>query len=163
MQNVLRLREQLSYIAGYLLTCKESVAEDLRKRLWPKEYLYTDVHLYSINDLLNAASGVLGKHVRSVIDFAVKHVGDCRLCSQKGFICEICNSPKIIYPFQVETTFRCGQCYSVYHADCKNDRPCPKCSRRDGYARERRVSEQLGLFASSDLIENNIAASFDDS
>ena len=27
-----------------------------------------------------------------------------QLCCQKGFFCEICNNPKIIYPFEVKTT-----------------------------------------------------------
>ena len=27
-----------------------------------------------------------------------------QLCCQKGFFCEICNNPKIIYPFEVATT-----------------------------------------------------------
>ena len=44
--------------------------------------------------------------LKRVIVFAAKHVQQCALCSQKGFLCEICNSDKVIYPFDVELTVR---------------------------------------------------------
>uniref|UniRef100_A0A914X450 Rubicon Homology domain-containing protein n=1 Tax=Plectus sambesii TaxID=2011161 RepID=A0A914X450_9BILA len=131
MATVHMLREKLSLVAMYLLTCKESVADDLRRRVWPKEYLYNDIHLFSVNDLINASTGVLEKHLLSVIAYAMKHVEQCRLCVQKGFICEICTHKQIIYPFQVETTFRCTKCFSVYHQGCIKNRPCPKCLRKE--------------------------------
>lgn len=43
-----KLRLKLSQSAIYLLSCKKSIAEDLIRRLHPHEYLYTDLHLYSI-------------------------------------------------------------------------------------------------------------------
>ncbi|VDO36278.1 unnamed protein product [Onchocerca flexuosa] len=41
------LREKLSLSAMYLQSCRKSVAEDLENRVWPKDYLYKDIHLYS--------------------------------------------------------------------------------------------------------------------
>ncbi|GFS58704.1 pleckstrin homology domain-containing family M member 3 [Nephila pilipes] len=125
------LRTQLTFLRSYIFTCKESIAEDLRKRLWPREYLYEHVHLYSITDMLEIASGALAQTLLKVIAFAKKHVMSCQLCLVKGFICEVCKNPKPIYPFDVETTYHCDKCLAVYHAVCMDaNKYCPKCIRK---------------------------------
>ena len=57
-------------------------------------------------DLLQVPTASLANSLRKVIKFASKHVYGCRLCSQKGFICELCNNPKVIYAFEVDATYR---------------------------------------------------------
>uniref|UniRef100_A0A915CST0 Secreted protein n=1 Tax=Ditylenchus dipsaci TaxID=166011 RepID=A0A915CST0_9BILA len=54
------MRTKLSLAVMYLLSCKQSIAEDIKRRaascsrgLWPSDYLYTDIHLYSITGLEN--------------------------------------------------------------------------------------------------------------
>ena len=42
------IRMQLKYLKAYLFTCKQSVAEELKKRVWPREYMLDHVHLYSV-------------------------------------------------------------------------------------------------------------------
>uniref|UniRef100_A0A915AFS7 RUN domain-containing protein n=1 Tax=Parascaris univalens TaxID=6257 RepID=A0A915AFS7_PARUN len=140
MNNIKFLREKMGLAVMYLLTCRESVAEDLRMRLWPKEYLFNDIHLYSFTDLLSVLSGQLERHLQSIIVYTVEHIRRCVLCAQKGFVCEICASPRVIYPFQVETTFRCSECYSVYHKECIGEKRCPKCLRREQYAKRPDIS-----------------------
>lgn len=76
----------------------------------------------------------------------------CWLCSQKGFVCEVCTKAKVLYPFDVESTYRvslatvttypgdkssamyelqCEVCNAVYHIECLSpSKPCPKCDRR---------------------------------
>ncbi|CAL1289125.1 unnamed protein product [Larinioides sclopetarius] len=124
------LRTQLTFLYGYICTCKASIVEELRKRIWPREYLYEHVHLYSVSDLLEIASGALAQFLLKVIAFARKHVLNCQLCVGKGFICEKCSSDKPIFPFDVETTYRCDKCLAVYHDTCMNvSMSCPKCER----------------------------------
>ncbi|XP_064610811.1 LOW QUALITY PROTEIN: uncharacterized protein LOC135475013 [Liolophura sinensis] len=131
MNDVKLLRQQLCYVKSYLFTCKQSVAEDLRKSVWPKEYLYDHLHIYSLSDLLQVMSGQLAQNLRKLVRFATKHIYECRLCSQKGFICEICNSPQVIYAFETDTTERCERCKAVYHGSCLAQvKNCPKCQRR---------------------------------
>jgi hypothetical protein len=48
LKHIYKLRLKLSHAAMYLLSCKKSISDDLKRRLYPHEYLYTDVHLYSI-------------------------------------------------------------------------------------------------------------------
>uniref|UniRef100_A0A158R4M8 RUN domain-containing protein n=1 Tax=Syphacia muris TaxID=451379 RepID=A0A158R4M8_9BILA len=137
MKRIKTLRGKLALAAMYLLSCRQSVAEDLRLRLWPKEYLYSDIHLYSFSvhmDFQNAITGQLEGHLNSIIRYAVNHIFNCKLCAQKGFFCEICSSREVIYPFQVETTIRCTACYSVYHKRCYENNECRKCARREHYS-----------------------------
>ncbi|KAM4608904.1 pleckstrin homology domain-containing family M member 3 isoform 2-T2 [Polymixia lowei] len=48
---VLRLRQQLQSLRAYLFSCRATVAEDLRRRIFPREYLLQHIHLYSMADL----------------------------------------------------------------------------------------------------------------
>ncbi|KAI6184093.1 RUN domain-containing protein [Aphelenchoides bicaudatus] len=125
-----KMRVKLSLVAMYLLSCKKTIADDLKCRLHPHEYLYTDVNLYSLKDLEGSTTGALERRLKTVIEFAVSHVVSCGLCVQKGFVCELCTSRQVIYPFQVETTHRCKKCFSVFHQQCIKDKQCPKCERK---------------------------------
>ena len=138
----LDLRTQLFFLHAYIFTCQESVALELRKIVWPKEHLFEHVHLYSVNDITQVVSGQLLAQIRKAITFARKHVLSCSLCSQKGFICELCSSPQIIYPFDTSSTRRCEACKAVFHRTCVTDKllvtpgsstrlkeKCPRCLR----------------------------------
>ncbi|CAG9534871.1 unnamed protein product [Cercopithifilaria johnstoni] len=130
------LREKLSLSAMYLQSCRKSVADDLENRVWPKDYLYKDIHLYSFTDLLTVLSGYMENHLNNLLNFTAEHIRQCLLCSQKGFICEICSSAEVIYPFQLEVTSRCLECFSVYHKNCLEKQRCPKCTRHERYTQQ---------------------------
>ncbi|KAM3718392.1 Pleckstrin [Dirofilaria immitis] len=130
------LREKLSLSAMYLQSCRKSVAEDLESRIRPKDYFYKDIHLYSFADLLTVISGYMETHLNNLLNFTTEHIRRCLLCSQKGFICEICSSAEVIYPFQIEMTSRCLICFSVYHKRCLEKQRCPKCIRRERYTHQ---------------------------
>ncbi|XP_071519508.1 uncharacterized protein Plekhm1 [Panulirus ornatus] len=125
------LRTQLLYVRAYLFTCRSGVGEQLRKLLWPREHMYEHVHLFSVADLQLVASGQLVVLVRQAVTFGRDHVGQCEVCSPRGFICELCTDNDIIYPFQLGSTYTCGICYGVYHAMCaRGQKECPRCIRR---------------------------------
>ncbi|CAK9820365.1 Pleckstrin homology domain-containing family M member 3 [Anthophora quadrimaculata] len=131
MAQLQSLRIQLNLLRAYLFTCREPIIESLQKKVAPRDYLYEHVHQYSIFDLHDIANGTLAQQLQKVVKFARNHVINCWLCSQKGFICEICNNPKVIYPFDMDTTYRCGTCNAVFHSECSNaNKPCPRCKRR---------------------------------
>ncbi|XP_071862412.1 pleckstrin homology and RUN domain containing M1 [Bombus fervidus] len=131
MAQLQSLRIQLNLLRAYLFTCREPIIESLQKKVAPRDYLYEHVHQYSVSDLYDISNGILAQQLQKVVEFARNHVINCWLCSQKGFICEICNNPKVIYPFDMESTYRCGACNAVFHTECLNAyKPCPKCERR---------------------------------
>ncbi|KAM7379965.1 hypothetical protein PAMP_003296 [Pampus punctatissimus] len=103
---VLRLRQQLQSLRAYLFSCRATVAEDLRRRIFPREYLLQHIHLYSMADLQQVIDGKLAPFLSKVIKFASSHVFSCSLCREKGFICELCHNGQVIYPFQESATKR---------------------------------------------------------
>ncbi|XP_053453614.1 pleckstrin homology domain-containing family M member 3 isoform X2 [Nycticebus coucang] len=105
---VVRLRQRLKSLRAYLFSCRAAVAEDLRRRIFPREYLLQQIHLYSLADLQQVIEGKLAPFLGKIIKFATAHVYSCSLCSQKGFICEICNNGEILYPFEDISTSRCS-------------------------------------------------------
>ncbi|XP_072117423.1 pleckstrin homology domain-containing family M member 3 isoform X2 [Mobula birostris] len=63
LATVLRLRQQLKSLRAYLFSCRASVAEDLRRRIFPREYILQHVHLYSLADLQQCFIGVFSQEV----------------------------------------------------------------------------------------------------
>jgi len=154
MQELRDLRTKLLYLKSYLFTCKKSVAEDLRLRIWPHEYLFDKIHVYSPADLRNAQSGTLVSRLKKIIDYAMKHVYSCPLCKQKGYVCEICNDDKVIYPFEMDSTWRCEKCTAVYHKHCKKviGLTCNKCERIRKRKSDRGPNNDSMLLESIDFV-----------
>ncbi|XP_046746095.1 uncharacterized protein LOC124411180 [Diprion similis] len=160
MAQLQSLRIQLNLLRAYLFTCREPVIESLQKKVTPRDYLYEHVHQYSVSDLADIPNGIMAQQLQKVVEFARNHVTNCWLCSQKGFICEVCDNPKVIYPFDMSSTYRCAACNAVFHIDCMNaSHPCPKCERRRkrmdlplldlGSTDMQAVSDTPGVMASS--------------
>jgi len=106
MAELQSLRIRLNFIRAYLYTCAPSSIELLQNQFAGREYLYEHIHLYSIADLALIQRGVLCQQLQKAFKLGEAHVLKCRLCHLKGFICEICQSPRVLYPFHISTTFR---------------------------------------------------------
>eukprot|EP01113_Clastostelium_recurvatum_P045191 TRINITY_DN7730_c0_g1_i8.p1 TRINITY_DN7730_c0_g1~~TRINITY_DN7730_c0_g1_i8.p1 ORF type:complete len:1000 (-),score=222.42 TRINITY_DN7730_c0_g1_i8:15-3014(-) len=121
------LRRQLKYLREFLLTCSRTqLLKDLGLDMQP--YLATDVHMYSLRDLVRSTE--LLDTLRSMVEQLVSHVGSCDLCKVKGSVCEFCASKEIIYPFQLKIAVQCvGECKGVFHKQCYVKGKCPKCLR----------------------------------
>ncbi|NXN44148.1 PKHM3 protein, partial [Rhinoptilus africanus] len=146
LATVVRLRQQLKSLRAYLFSCRAAVAEDLRRRIFPREYLLQQIHLYSLADLQQVIEGKLAPFLGKVIKFATSHVYSCSLCSQKGFICEICNNGEILYPFEDVSTSRCESCGAVFHSECKEKAvPCPRCVRKELQKKQKSFWRRLNM------------------
>ncbi|XP_073074317.1 pleckstrin homology domain-containing family M member 3 isoform X1 [Manis javanica] len=146
LATVVRLRQRLKSLRAYLFSCRAAVAEDLRRRVFPREYLFQQIHLYSLSDLQQVIEGKLAPFLGKVIKFATSHVYSCSLCSQKGFICEICNNGEILYPFEDISTSRCECCGAVFHSECKEKSvPCPRCVRRELQKKQKSFWRRLNM------------------
>ena len=119
-----------------LSTCLYWESDIMDKRLieekqmgWDASFIFISVILdnirwlttFSLQDLLQIQSGALFKLIKDVTKFASSHVYDCPLCCQKGFVCEICRNPKVIYPFEVDTTVRVSEIYDRTHFCCVSE------------------------------------------
>lgn len=131
MNRLQKLRIQLNFLRAYIFTCSDTIINELRKKLYGKEYMYDKIHHYSISDLTLINNGALEEMLKKIVAFGKGHCLHCALCSVKGFICELCRKPKVIYPFDIDDTFRCNDCGAVFHINCYNPSiPCPKCERK---------------------------------
>lgn len=131
MNRLQKLRIQLNFVRAYIFTCSDSSICELQKLLYGKEYVYESIHLYSTSDLSLIQNGALEEMLKKIVAFGKDHCLKCVLCSVKGFICEYCRKPKVIYPFDVDETYRCNTCGSVSHINCFDPTiPCPKCERK---------------------------------
>ncbi|CAK5069575.1 unnamed protein product [Meloidogyne enterolobii] len=79
------IRKKLGYSVMYLLSCKNSVANDIRRRLWPHNHLHSDIHAYSLMDLECVANGTLERRLNTLLTSTLSHIWDCPLCLQKVF------------------------------------------------------------------------------
>ncbi|XP_029462231.1 pleckstrin homology domain-containing family M member 3 [Rhinatrema bivittatum] len=151
LATVMHLRQQLKSLRAYLFSCRAVVAEDLRRRVFPREYLFQQLHLYSLADLQQVIEGKLAPFLGKVIKFATTHVYNCSLCSQKGFICELCNNGEILYPFEAVSTSRCECCGAVFHVECKvKTVPCPRCVRKELQKKQKSFWRKLNVDDSLD-------------
>lgn len=129
-KRLLNFRVQLKAMGSFMITC-DAVANEFKEKLNYRDYFYTSTHKYSIADMEILGDGQLEKMFKSVVEWSRAHILTCPLCSQKGFICEICNDSTIIYPFDVDSTFQCDSCKALYHLLCfSSAEPCKKCERK---------------------------------
>ncbi|XP_067101073.1 pleckstrin homology domain-containing family M member 1 [Osmerus mordax] len=128
------LRQKLRLLGDYVLICRSGVGKKVKARLDQRTYLLESSHLYSVLDLQQIADGQYAAYLNTLIQFASSHVHQCDLCTQRGFICQICQANDIIFPFQFETTVRCMVCKAVFHTACKTQSlSCPRCLRLQKY------------------------------
>ncbi|XP_051033585.1 pleckstrin homology domain-containing family M member 1 isoform X2 [Phodopus roborovskii] len=137
-----RSREQLKLLGDYLGLCRSGVLKELSKRLSHRNYLLESPHKFSVADLQQIAEGVYEGFLKALIEFASQHVYHCDLCTQRGFICQICHHHDIIFPFEFDTTVRCAECRTVFHQSCQAvvRKGCPRCARRRKYQEQNSVS-----------------------
>ncbi|XP_072603055.1 pleckstrin homology domain-containing family M member 1 isoform X1 [Vulpes vulpes] len=135
MRLIGRCREQLKLLGDYLSLCRSGALKELSKRLNHRNYLLESPHKYSVADLQQIADGVYEGFLNTLIGLASQHVYHCDLCTQRGFICQICHHHDIIFPFEFDTTVRCGECKTVFHQSCQAvvKKGCPRCARRRKY------------------------------
>ncbi|VDP76672.1 unnamed protein product [Echinostoma caproni] len=97
--------------------------------------------LWSIADLCAVRDGQLDRELRQALQPIVDHLSACTRCRAQGFVCEICHSGQILFPFGQINTVACPVCMACFHRSClRNPKPdnCPRCLRRA----QRRVQRQ---------------------
>ncbi|XP_053982017.1 run domain Beclin-1-interacting and cysteine-rich domain-containing protein isoform X2 [Hylaeus anthracinus] len=125
------LRTQLFFFKDFLFTCRfaSSVQEVLKKE---PNYIISDPHVYSIQDLIHVKYGILPMRLQELVQMCNMHIIGCELCHGRGFVCEICFSKDVIFPWELSKVHRCEMCGACFHNECKqnfNKADCPRCRR----------------------------------
>ncbi|CAH8451381.1 unnamed protein product [Dicrocoelium dendriticum] len=132
LRNCSVLRKQGNAILPFVRFCPN--ARDLLSNLaqLPSHWLETP-DLWSVADLCAVLSGQLDMHLRGTLQPVVDHLSTCSRCRLQGFICEVCHSGQILFPFGQANTVSCVMCNACFHRSClRNPRQdnCPRCLRR---------------------------------
>ncbi|XP_029383894.1 pleckstrin homology domain-containing family M member 1 [Echeneis naucrates] len=134
MTQIHHLRQKLRLLGDYLLTCRSGAYKKLQTLMGQRTYLLESSRLYSVADLRQIADSQYVAYLKALSQFASNHVFHCDLCTQRGFICQICHADDTIFPFQFDSTIRCKDCKAVFHSTCKAaGDPCPRCLRMKKY------------------------------
>lgn len=129
------LRTKLFFLKDFLLTCRfaSSLQNMLKKE---PDYIMSDPHVYSIQDLINIKFGVLYVRLHELVQACCAHTVECELCQARGFVCELCcsrdSNKDVIFPWDLSKVIRCEKCGACFHVDCKQNSgklECPRCVR----------------------------------
>lgn len=127
---LLTVRTRLVHLSAYLLSCRTGIGAEFVKLIWPRLHLYQQQHTYSLTDLPLVQSGQLRQQLLRLVQFGKDHVAECEFCTLKGFICEACHSDSVLFPFDLDSIYRCSMCGAVFHQRCMDRfQPCKRCQR----------------------------------
>ncbi|XP_018105449.1 protein associated with UVRAG as autophagy enhancer isoform X2 [Xenopus laevis] len=130
LNKIKELQERLISIKRLLCICR--FARSLLKEFKDiPSHLTEELDLFTLSDLFNVKQKLLLPALRELMATSVTHVANCELCQAKGFICEFCHSPDVLFPFQMEMCRRCEVCKTCYHKKCFYTGDCPKCCRME--------------------------------
>eukprot|EP00053_Salpingoeca_punica_P019557 m.199322 g.199322 ORF g.199322 m.199322 type:complete len:959 (-) comp17681_c1_seq2:2591-5467(-) len=139
-----KLRQQLALVRSYLRSCKYGA--DLLQAVENPSYMVADVDLYSLRDLVDIKTRQFTARLSRLLDAVLAHTRSCPLCQARGFICELCNSKNILFPFQTDDVAPCPECRNIQHKACLNNKKlsCRKCKRIENMqkAREKKEMEE---------------------
>ncbi|XP_030840664.1 differentially expressed in FDCP 8 homolog [Strongylocentrotus purpuratus] len=131
LSQIKKLRGEILTMKVYFLSCRRAMEQKLLKQLQVRPHFVENSDSYSLQDLIDTEEGNLLTELATLHgDYAVHIRIDCQICQGKGFICEICHSNEILFPFDMIATL-CATCSAVFHRDCfyKWSGDCPKCTR----------------------------------
>ncbi|XP_074840491.1 protein associated with UVRAG as autophagy enhancer [Carettochelys insculpta] len=128
LNRVREIQEQLLHIKKLLNTCRFA-GSILKEFEQVSRHLTTELHLFSMDDLVKIKRGVLMPLLRDILKNSTFHVENCELCQAKGFICEFCHSSGVLFPFQTAMCRRCTACKACFHNQCFKSGECPRCLR----------------------------------
>ncbi|XP_014280038.1 run domain Beclin-1-interacting and cysteine-rich domain-containing protein isoform X1 [Halyomorpha halys] len=122
------LRLRLTYLKEFLMTCRFAKNEQNELKKEP-DYMLEMTEIYSLEDLCSLKAGKLSERLAHLAALCLNHISNCALCQGRGFMCEICRSPQVIYPWELGKVIRCIKCGSCRHASCITSQ-CPRCERQ---------------------------------
>ena len=125
------LRAKLYNCRTYVNSCR--FAKDIKDALYKEfpDFLINDTKVYSFEIMFMIKKSSLYDRFKNVITQVIEHIRRCQVCSQQGFICEICSKKELLYPFDIEFVSKCPNCLSCFHTKCfKDPDDCLRCKRK---------------------------------
>ncbi|UYV60438.1 DEF8 [Cordylochernes scorpioides] len=115
LRTVKQLREEILVAKKYFLSCHVALESGLLLQLSGRMHFVEDGERYSLADLIELEQGSLVPALTAVRDAFLAHITQhCPGCRGKGYICEVCKSEEVIFPFQRKTA-SCPACSALFH------------------------------------------------
>ncbi|KAF6775074.1 hypothetical protein AHF37_05595 [Paragonimus kellicotti] len=127
LRNCSVLRKQGNLLLPFVRLCPNAGGPLKALKQLPQHWLDTP-DLWSVADLCGVRDGQLDHRLHSALEPLVAHLSDCIRCRAQGFVCEICHSGQILFPFGQVNTVTCPSCTACFHRTClRNPKPetCP--------------------------------------
>lgn len=132
LRNCFTLRKQGNLVLPFVQLCQSAQPLLTSLEALPPHWL-SSPDLWSVADLCAVRDGQLDRELRRTLQPIVDHLSTCARCRAQGFVCEICHSGQILFPFGQVNTVSCSVCMACFHRSClRNPKPenCPRCLRR---------------------------------
>ncbi|GIY73246.1 differentially expressed in FDCP 8 homolog [Caerostris darwini] len=127
-----KLRNDILVMKRYFLSCHSALEEKLLLQLKDRQHFVESADMYSLQDLVDVSTGCLLSYLEKIHASFVAHITkNCQGCRGKGYMCELCKSEDVLFPFEPRIDM-CRTCSSLFHQDCyiRWEAPCPKCERK---------------------------------
>ncbi|KAL7054404.1 hypothetical protein AAHC03_026131 [Spirometra sp. Aus1] len=142
LRDAIELRRQASRMVPFLRLCREGSSSVSAVEHLPPHW-YASADNWSLADLCAVAQGSLSSRLRRALEPCVEHLSTCLRCKARGFLCEVCHTGRVLFPFGQVNTVVCVDCGACFHRTCLSRPPsadsCPRCLRR----RERAAAASL--------------------
>ncbi|KAK3925173.1 Run domain Beclin-1-interacting and cysteine-rich domain-containing protein [Frankliniella fusca] len=142
-----KFRQQLNFMKDFIFNCRSAKAlQEVLER--EPHYMFSEVDVYSMVDFEQVKQGELASRLQTLLALGNEHTSQCELCLARGFVCELCSSKEIIFPWQIARVSRCGDCGVCFHKRCLSS-SCPRCKRiserRKKYEEAKPVDEDTDI------------------
>lgn len=140
-----KLRQEILLMKVYFLTCQAARQSKILLLLESRQHFVENADWYAMHDLVELVNErLLPVTVNIHANFASHIKVDCATCRGKGYFCEICQKPEIVFPFD-NICVLCKECSNVFHKYCfaKVDQNCPKCERKRRRQQENERKAQI--------------------
>lgn len=92
LRNLIDIRLQLYYLKIYITSCtqeNESLIDEF-KSFSHDHLLADDLHVYSLNNLIEIQHGKLYEYLADLVSRSIEHIAHCDRCRAKGHYCQLC-------------------------------------------------------------------------
>lgn len=97
LKNLIDIRMQLHYLKIYITTCTQNdkLSGEFTSFTHP-HLLQDDVHIYSLNNLVEVQYGKLYEYLNDLVTRSIAHIAQCDRCRAKGHYCQLCGPSSLM-------------------------------------------------------------------
>lgn len=97
LKHLVDIRMQLYYLRIYISTCPQIDKLNIEYATFTHQHLLQDdVHVYSLNNLIEIQHGKLYEYLNDLVARSIAHIAQCDRCRAKGHYCQLCGPSSLM-------------------------------------------------------------------